>query len=516
MRISAIVNKELGEADRSAWLYLLRAGYVVLIGAIIWLVATVGRTADPAILGRRIFTVLLRAQVVLGVVLCTVMVPDSLSAERRSGSLSLLVMSSLRPWHIICGKLVSGLLIAAEIVMATMPMVALTTLLGGVSRSDAITGVACVFATLLGGIAVGLYCSAACRRSAGCPLTFILLAGWLWLAAPLCPIDTLSDLARRVSPWHCAMAAVSVGPKSVGQLPYCLSAAVVLAAVAIVMAARAAERLDHRAMRAPGSTATESAGWRWVRRPWWCSRLSWTVSGFGDILPPAAIVAYQAWIATVVVVAGAASGAGAKSWCEWCMWGAWALLLAVVLVTIAWCTQCLVRQKADGRLAVLLCSPYHDTQLAFGCLVACGSLLVPALVTYWVTLVQCLSLGSRLPLWLLLIPDYSYIGNYDFDTSGWYMNISVIWMIHLTMWVVILWLCALLASARSRSRTAACLLGLSPVSLFAVGYLCFAGIVVRDEDNLCLILLTGFFAFVAMFVLFGILTERLRPWLHRV
>ena len=65
-----------------------------------------------------------------------IMTCDSISRERREGTLGLLLLTLLRPMDVGLAKACSGILRSLSVVLAVLPMLAIALLLGGVSRTE--------------------------------------------------------------------------------------------------------------------------------------------------------------------------------------------------------------------------------------------------------------------------------------------------------------------------------------------------------------------------------------------
>ena len=101
---------------------------------------------------------------------------DSISRERRDGTLGLLFLTHLTSWQVVAGKLLSRGLTAFLALMGCLPALMLSVLLGGVTAAEAtMTGIG-LLNTLFVALAAGLWASARFRhRHHVFPITITVL-----------------------------------------------------------------------------------------------------------------------------------------------------------------------------------------------------------------------------------------------------------------------------------------------------------------------------------------------------
>jgi ABC-type transport system involved in cytochrome c biogenesis permease component len=177
MTLLPIVERELRVAARHPSTSLLRF-LVALVGIILCLGLWGARhtRTTPADIGGKLF-------VALGVLLfmwCALagvfLTADSLSSEKREGTLGLLFLTDLRGHDIVLGKLASTSLRSVSAVLALLPVLALPLLLGGVTAGEFWRVVLALLVTLFLSLTCGLFMSAITRQSpAGMGGTFLFL-----------------------------------------------------------------------------------------------------------------------------------------------------------------------------------------------------------------------------------------------------------------------------------------------------------------------------------------------------
>lgn len=158
----------------------------------------------------------------LGGPFCTV---DSLSSEKRQGTLGLLFLTDLHAHDIVLGKLIAASLDIALGLFATLPIMAIPLMMGGVSPSEYVSLVLGTFSLLFVSLTLGIFISALVnsgRVSLGVTilllalLTFVPLivgnqisistsdplAPCLYLLCPAYTIELFLDLPMRAPFWR--------------------------------------------------------------------------------------------------------------------------------------------------------------------------------------------------------------------------------------------------------------------------------------------------------------------------
>lgn len=175
-----LVQRELLVAARrksGTWLRVGSTAAAIALGTI-WLVgiAIFGASASA---GLMLFNVY-KGMLYLAAVLCgTFLTADSLSSERRDGTLGLLFLTRLSGWQVVAGKLTSAAIRALLLIFGIAPVLSLTLLMGGVTSGDFWRLLLSITATLMLSLSVGMVVSAGARGAgAGFFYTLLFLAGW--------------------------------------------------------------------------------------------------------------------------------------------------------------------------------------------------------------------------------------------------------------------------------------------------------------------------------------------------
>jgi len=101
---------------------------------------------------------------------------DSISRERREGTLGLLLLTRLQPGDIGLAKACSGMVRALTMVLAVLPMLSISLLLGGVSGADLLRAGLMDVMALLGAVGAGLLASSRCRNFSRAALLALIYA----------------------------------------------------------------------------------------------------------------------------------------------------------------------------------------------------------------------------------------------------------------------------------------------------------------------------------------------------
>jgi ABC-type transport system involved in cytochrome c biogenesis permease component len=200
MTFLPIVERELRVASRQRGTWWVRAT-AALIALVVggWIMLIPG-FSTPQNLGIALF-------VALGIVVnlyCllagTRITTDSLSEEKRNGTLGLLFLTDLKGYDIIFGKLTATSLNAFYGLLAVFPVMAIPMLLGGVAVEEFSRITLCAVNNLFFSLSVGMFCSAISRDemksmgsalglvllfSAGLPILGGLVAMWTKMSEPL-------------------------------------------------------------------------------------------------------------------------------------------------------------------------------------------------------------------------------------------------------------------------------------------------------------------------------------------
>ena len=171
--------------------------------------------ATPAALGRGSFDGLVGAAFLLCCAAC-LLTADTISGERREGTLGLLLLTRVNGFDVLLGKFGSTALASVQGLVAVLPVLMLPLLAGGVTAGEATRQGLALCDTLFLALSAGLWASARGRErhrtgraaalvTAGLVLVPFVL-GWVFsrshleLASPLGTVLRAADAAYRASP----------------------------------------------------------------------------------------------------------------------------------------------------------------------------------------------------------------------------------------------------------------------------------------------------------------------------
>ncbi len=191
------MNPVLTREMRARWRgrsFVFLLGYLLLLAfAVVWLYgehdtsqvnrfgASSGRASlgSMAQIGHDLFLHLTWMQTLCWMLLAPALTSTSIASEREHGLLEGVQLTPLAPWRIVSGKLLSALGFSALILLASLPIVAVCFLMGGVSPQEFAQALLLQIATATGGALIGLWCSSRSRRAnSALSWTFGLIIAW--------------------------------------------------------------------------------------------------------------------------------------------------------------------------------------------------------------------------------------------------------------------------------------------------------------------------------------------------
>ncbi|MDB6028405.1 MAG: hypothetical protein JWM68_4628 [Verrucomicrobiales bacterium] len=156
-----IAERELRVAARRRSTYRIRF-WAVTAGSIVFgwrCLQMVQQQTSHAAQGHELFLTLVILGFTFALLSGAYTTSDSLSAEKREGTMGLLFLTDLKSYDIVLGKLVASSLSAAYGLVAIIPMLAVPILLGGVSMMDFMHAVIAIGSALFLSLASGLVAS---------------------------------------------------------------------------------------------------------------------------------------------------------------------------------------------------------------------------------------------------------------------------------------------------------------------------------------------------------------------
>jgi ABC-type transport system involved in multi-copper enzyme maturation permease subunit len=165
MRVLPIVMRELSVQARRKSTYWIRMLASSIAGFLmVWLMLVVAAPLPFMTQGKALFSVLAVFAFVYCLLVGATVTADSLSAEKRDGTLGLLFLTPLKGYDVILGKLVSCSVHAVFGLLAVVPMMALALLLGGLTVAEILRTALVLGNTLFLSLAVGIFVSTISRN----------------------------------------------------------------------------------------------------------------------------------------------------------------------------------------------------------------------------------------------------------------------------------------------------------------------------------------------------------------
>lgn len=174
--IAAIGVKELRGRMRGRRAFIILTIYLVLLGGFALMVeqimeqqfqnpfAGASATAGPAI-GQAIFAAVLLLMTLQVVFLAPSSTAGAISLEREKQTLELLVTTPISSFAIVIGKLLSALVYVFLLIAASIPLMAVVFVFGGVGPEDIVRGYIVLVVTALGLGSFGILCSSLVKRT---------------------------------------------------------------------------------------------------------------------------------------------------------------------------------------------------------------------------------------------------------------------------------------------------------------------------------------------------------------
>jgi len=173
--LNPVLARELKQRMRGKLTWLVVTAYLAVLAVILRFVylgtsQTLGGSdfADPlasATVGRSIFHWLLFFMLMLVCFIVPGLTASAISGERERQTLVSLQVTMLRPRSIVLGKLLSSVAFTSFLVIASLPLLSVPFLVGGVSVTEVVKGVAMILLTAVVLACLAVACSALLRRT---------------------------------------------------------------------------------------------------------------------------------------------------------------------------------------------------------------------------------------------------------------------------------------------------------------------------------------------------------------
>jgi ABC-type transport system involved in multi-copper enzyme maturation permease subunit len=185
--LNPVLARELKERMRRKRSGFVLTVYLVLLSGALWLLylgASVAGTDGPGVLrlaslGRAAFQTLLFVMLLLVCFIVPGLAAGGVAGERERQTLVPLQVTLLRPRSILFGKLAASLAFVVFLVIAALPLIGMSFLLGGVEPGEVVRGVAMVLAVAATVASLALTCSTLMRRVQGATVVSYAVVAFL-------------------------------------------------------------------------------------------------------------------------------------------------------------------------------------------------------------------------------------------------------------------------------------------------------------------------------------------------
>ena len=204
--ILPVAERELRVAARrrsTSWSRVIAASGALLVGSafvVLWMASPGSFVFGTNNEGRTLFSIL--SWLTFAAVLASglFLTSDSISEEKREGTLGLLFLTDLRSHDVVVGKLLATSLLGFYGLLAVLPILAIPLLMGGVTGETFWKTILALITTMLLSLGVGMFTSALSRDSQKAVTATLALVVLLAGAGP--GLDALlAGFAPNIPPW---------------------------------------------------------------------------------------------------------------------------------------------------------------------------------------------------------------------------------------------------------------------------------------------------------------------------
>lgn len=370
-----VVIRELRVGARDRW----NTFYRVLAAAAVLLIGWFTRLFDSNTDGRLLFATV--HQVLLAIIwICVPLATaDCISKERREGTLGLLFLTPLKPWDVVIAKSLVYANRALFMWLAAIPVLALSFLMGGITKWEVVLSVLIHFSSLCCALAAGIAVSGWCREwnramLASLFVAALLFTGYLqvqaWFSGEFAgPVE---DSLRLVANWDGIWAF-----ETRGQTTFCVdwaiwmvipcTASLVLLAAAVFSSGVVVRRSITSEAREPSRVVRFGARilFPTLHRNWSRRRLLRNPVGWLEQRTWTARTLQWGWVAIMIAYYGVVAHrledwlydyTGIHGVLGWGLLGALGLTAAASLR----------RERENGMLSLLLITPLSPSQIVAG------------------------------------------------------------------------------------------------------------------------------------------------------
>lgn len=193
MTFLPVVARELRILPRRKSTYWARAGTAVIAVLImVWVLVFAASHLSYSELGTSLFLILTSVAFAAALLVGMQATADSVSEEKREGTLGLLFLTDVGPMDIVLGKLASASLSALLALIGIIPMLSLALLLGGVSFGQVGWAALVLLNSLFLSLSIGILTSSLCKNEREAML-ICFAALFAVVVVPFVPLAAMSD-----------------------------------------------------------------------------------------------------------------------------------------------------------------------------------------------------------------------------------------------------------------------------------------------------------------------------------
>jgi ABC-type transport system involved in multi-copper enzyme maturation permease subunit len=373
-----VVNRELRVAARKPstfWLRVAAALTALVIGGGGMLLHALNG-AGMSGMGSALFAVLTWLCLAAGLCAGLFFTSDCLSEEKREGTLGLLFLTDLRGYDVVLGKLLATSLRGFYALLAVLPILAITLLMGGVSGAQFWKSALALVNALFFSLAAAMFVSALSRDSQKALTATLFLLLLLALGGPI--VDIITSMGKPPRGFQPLWSVVSPGYVLVTANAYWTHywiALVVTQLLGWAMLAAACALVPHTWQERKKAGANRKLGWAYAWRYGGARRRLRLRQKLIGQQPVAWLVCRERWQSlglwsvTILVVGGFVAALILDTEREiWMFWNVAGGLFTLILYLWAASQACRfpLEARRSGLFELLLATPLSERQIVGG------------------------------------------------------------------------------------------------------------------------------------------------------
>ena len=207
MVLLPVVERELRVAARGRALYRVRFWAVLgMVAIFAWNIMSLQQNQPASQIGLQLMAFLTLWAFVFSLLIGVIATSDCVSHEKREGTLGLLFLTDLKGYDVICGKLAANSINALYALVATLPIMGIPLLMGGVTFLQLSKVALVLISTMVFSLAVGVFVSTYSRNERmAMVFTILILLGATFLLPFLLELSLPDTFGRGSDVWIALM-----------------------------------------------------------------------------------------------------------------------------------------------------------------------------------------------------------------------------------------------------------------------------------------------------------------------